>query len=147
MVPVDPSQLQPALFPKVPRNGRSSLVSDSPTGLAIWNKAKQRFWEFGDWLRTPDIRYAIKTGLGGGQCRILHSGLRIAILAAPAFTEMGRPIFLEYRGEWALIAYFSAISPTVGQTNFLYAMSLDLRTKTDFQIFLPYHRDIVSGRD
>jgi hypothetical protein len=42
-----------------------------------------------------------------------------AILAAPAYTEAGRPIFLEYRGEWALIAYFGAISPTVGQTNFL----------------------------
>ena len=41
------------------------------------------------------------------------------MLAAPAFTDWGRPIFLEYRGEWALIAYFSAISPTVGQTNFL----------------------------
>lgn len=48
-----------------------------------------------------------------------QGSLRPAILAAPAYTEIGRPIFLEYRGEWALISYFSAISPTVGQTNFL----------------------------
>lgn len=42
-----------------------------------------------------------------------------AMLAAPAYTERGRPIFLEYRGEWALIAFFATMSQTVGQTNFL----------------------------
>ena len=41
------------------------------------------------------------------------------MLAAPAYTEAGRPIFLEYRGEWALIAFFATMSQTVGQTNFL----------------------------
>ncbi len=42
------------------------------------------------------------------------------MLAAPAFTEAGRPIFNEYRGEWALISYFATMSVTLGQTNFLY---------------------------
>lgn len=42
-----------------------------------------------------------------------------AMLAAPAYTEWGRPMFLEYRGEWALIAFFATMSQTVGQTNFL----------------------------
>ena len=41
------------------------------------------------------------------------------MLAAPAYTERGRPLFLEYRGEWALIAFFATCSKTVGQTNFL----------------------------
>lgn len=43
--------------------------------------------------------------------------MSLAILAAPAFTEWGRPTFMEFRGEWALIAYFATMSPTVGQTN------------------------------
>jgi hypothetical protein len=34
------------------------------------------------------------------------------MLAAPAYTEAGRPIFLEYRGEWALIAFFATMSQT-----------------------------------
>lgn len=42
-----------------------------------------------------------------------------AMLAAPAYTEWGRPVFLKYRGEWALIAFFATMSPTVGQTNYL----------------------------
>lgn len=64
-------------------------------------------WELGSRLSEPDMRYAIKTGLGG------------AILAAPAFVPRTRHFFLDYRGEWALIAYFATMSVTVGQTNFL----------------------------
>lgn len=67
VVPVDPSQLQPPLFPRNKRDGRSSLVSDEQKDLTAWTKAKQRFWAFGDWLRRPNVRYAIKTGLGGGE--------------------------------------------------------------------------------
>lgn len=43
--------------------------------------------------------------------------LRSAVLASPAYTEWGRQAFLEYRGEWALIAFFSVNNPTLGQTN------------------------------
>ena len=101
IVPVDPSNLQPPLFPRVKPNDE---VTRSIT-YTLYERARKRLWSTGEFLRQPNIRYAIKTGLGG------------AILAAPAYTEVGRPIFLEYRGEWALIAYFSAISPTVGATN------------------------------
>ena len=43
-------------------------------------------------MRDHDIKYAVKTGAA------------IAILAAPAFFEVTRPTFMEYRGEWALIS-------------------------------------------
>jgi hypothetical protein len=48
------------------------------------------------------------------------------MLAAPAYTEVGRPLFLEYRGEWALIAFFATMSPTLGQTNFVYVSGVML---------------------
>jgi len=64
-------------------------------------------WELGARLTEPDMKYAIKTGLAG------------AMLAAPAFIETTRPIFLEYKGEWALIAFFATMSQSIGQTNFM----------------------------
>lgn len=83
------------------------------------------FWALGERSKQPDARYAIKTGLGGGRLEdsllgFANSNRRcLAMLAAPAFTEIGRPIFLRFRGEWALIAYFATMSQTIGQTNFL----------------------------
>ncbi|WWC90598.1 uncharacterized protein L201_005534 [Kwoniella dendrophila CBS 6074] len=107
LVPVDPSKLQPAIFPQNRRDSIATVLLPDQRYLNSWGRFKQAFWRFGERLREPDMRYAIKTGLGG------------AILAAPAYTEAGRPFFLKYRGEWALIAYLAAISQTVGQTNFL----------------------------
>nr|XP_018261601.1 uncharacterized protein I303_06041 [Kwoniella dejecticola CBS 10117]OBR83759.1 hypothetical protein I303_06041 [Kwoniella dejecticola CBS 10117] len=107
LVPIDPSKLQPPPFPKNRNDSTGSVLTPDRRYLNAWGKTKQAFWRFGERLREPDMRYAIKTGLGG------------AILAAPAYTEAGRPFFLQYRGEWALIAYLAAISQTVGQTNFL----------------------------
>ncbi|WVW85494.1 hypothetical protein I302_107532 [Kwoniella bestiolae CBS 10118] len=107
LVPIDPSKLQPPLFPKSRTDSTATVIIPDKRSLNAWGRFKQAFWRFGERLREPDMRYAIKTGLGG------------AILAAPAYTEAGRPFFLQYRGEWALIAYLAAISQTVGQTNFL----------------------------
>ncbi|ORY35739.1 hypothetical protein BCR39DRAFT_511847 [Naematelia encephala] len=107
IVPIDPSKLQPPLFPQNSKHARGTLLTPPRQALSALARVRQTFWEIGAFLRRPDMRYAIKTGLGG------------AILAAPAFTEVGRPVFLEYRGEWALIAYFATMSPTVGQTNYL----------------------------
>ena len=104
VVPVDPSKLQPPVFPRHHPEPHNHLA-DRP--FSIMESLRHRFWTFGEFLRTPTIRYALKSAIGG------------ALLAAPAYTQMGRPIFLEYRGEWALIAYISAISPTVGQTNLI----------------------------
>lgn len=53
---------------------------------------KQSLWAFGDRLKQPDLKYAFKVGMA------------TAILAAPAFFETTRPVFMEYRGEWALIS-------------------------------------------
>ncbi|KAK6910779.1 hypothetical protein I203_104811 [Kwoniella mangroviensis CBS 8507] len=107
LVPIDPSKLQPPPFPKNRNDSAGTVLIPDKRSLNAWGRFKQAFWRFGERLREPDMRYAIKTGLGG------------AILAAPAYTEAGRPFFLQYRGEWALIAYLAAMSQTVGQTNFL----------------------------
>nr|XP_031864022.1 uncharacterized protein CI109_000666 [Kwoniella shandongensis]KAA5531094.1 hypothetical protein CI109_000666 [Kwoniella shandongensis] len=107
LVPIDPSNLQPPLFPRSKRDSAGAVLGPEQRLKSRWGRMKQAFWAIGTRLRQPDMRYAIKTGLGG------------AMLAAPAYTEWGRPIFLQYRGEWALIAYFAAMSQTVGQTNFL----------------------------
>ncbi|OCF31531.1 hypothetical protein I316_06730 [Kwoniella heveanensis BCC8398] len=107
LVPIDPSALQPPPFPITRRDSSGSVLTREQRLVTVWGRIKQAFWRLGSRLGEPDMRYAIKTGLGG------------AILAAPAYTEAGRPLFLHYRGEWALIAYLAAISQTVGQTNWL----------------------------
>jgi hypothetical protein len=37
----------------------------------------------------------------------------------PAFTERWRDTFLEFRGEWALIAFWATMNPSIGGTNLL----------------------------
>lgn len=108
LVPIDPSKLQPSLFPRTQRDERGTLLTPGPQGLSLRRRFYQWAWEIGSRLSEPDMRYAIKTGLAG------------AMLAAPAYIERTRPIFLEYKGEWALIAYFTTMNQTVGQTNFVY---------------------------
>lgn len=107
LVPIDPSKLQPPLFPRNLRDKKGTILTPRRDHLSGTTKFFNWVWEFGARLGQPDMRYAIKTGLGG------------AMLAAPAFLEQTRATFLEYRGEWALIAYFATLSPTVGMTNFL----------------------------
>ncbi|TXT15657.1 hypothetical protein VHUM_00160 [Vanrija humicola] len=107
VVPIDPSKLQPPLFPRTRRDKTGTLLTPGNEGLSRRAKISQWFWKLGSRIREPDLQYAIKTGVAG------------AMLAAPAYIERTRPIFLEYRGEWALIAFFATMSPTVGQTNFL----------------------------
>ena len=55
-------------------------------------KLNQSIWAFGARLKEKDVKYALKVGMA------------TAILAAPAFFDATRPIFTEYRGEWALIS-------------------------------------------
>ena len=66
----------------------------------------------------------------------------LAMLAAPAFSNTYRPIFLEYRGEWALIAFFATMSPTLGQTNFLYVPLLQELSNNE-QLAFPHPRNFV----
>ncbi|KAK4685629.1 hypothetical protein P7C73_g4513, partial [Tremellales sp. Uapishka_1] len=107
LVPIDPSNLQPSLFPSNPKHTPGTLLTPQVQSLTGWERTKQLFWRVGARMRQPDIRYAVKVGVAS------------AMLAAPAYTEVGRPIFLEYRGEWALISFFSTMNPTLGQTNFV----------------------------
>ncbi|WVQ80107.1 hypothetical protein IAT38_002208 [Cryptococcus sp. DSM 104549] len=107
LVPIDPSKLQPPLFPKNSRDSTGPRTGAQLRALRGLEKISQTWWAIGERMGEPDMRYAIKTGIGG------------ALLALPAYTPLGREVFLEYRGEWALIAYLAAMSQTVGQTNYL----------------------------
>ncbi|WVQ80164.1 hypothetical protein IAT38_002269 [Cryptococcus sp. DSM 104549] len=107
IVPVGPSKLQDPLFPKNSRNTTSQLTERLQPRFTKFERFMQAWGALEERLEQPDMRYAIKTGLGG------------AMLALPAYTETTREIFLHYRGEWALVAYLSAMSQTVGQTNYI----------------------------
>lgn len=48
------------------------------------------------------MKYSIKTGVA------------TAILALPSVVDSTRPLFMEYRGEWALISFFVVMSKTIG---------------------------------
>lgn len=62
------------------------------SGLTLMARLKQSIWALGARLQERDIKYAFKAGMG------------MAILAAPAFFDRTRPVFMAYRGEWALIS-------------------------------------------
>ncbi|CAE7150897.1 unnamed protein product [Rhizoctonia solani] len=95
------------LFPKVKPHAPNTALRLPRTQLTTWGRVKQSIWALGQFLRQPEIKYSIKTGMA------------VAALAAPAFIESTRETFVEYRGEWALISCFVVLSPTVGGTNFL----------------------------
>ncbi|CAL1706087.1 unnamed protein product [Somion occarium] len=94
-------------FPKVKPHAPNTILTPAREDLSYWGRFKQSLWALGDRLKEPDMRYAFKTGMA------------LAVLAAPAFFDSTRPIFTEYRGEWALISFFVVMSPTIGGTNFL----------------------------
>src|SRR6202012_4562556 len=77
-----------AIRPSAPDSVQLPLLSS----LTWWGGTKQVFWIIGQKLRAPDKLYAIKTGIG------------TAVLASPGFFQVTRPMFTEYRGEWALIS-------------------------------------------
>jgi hypothetical protein len=80
------------LFPKVKPHAPNTALRLPREQLGRWDRIKRSFWALGQALRNPEIKYSIKAGLS------------IAILATPAFIESTREIFVEYRGEWALIS-------------------------------------------
>ena len=71
-------------------------------------------------LRQQDMKYAFKAGMA------------TAMLAAPAFFESTRPVFVEYRGEWALISVRSLCS--------LFGLFLTLTSRLVLRRDLPYYR-------
>ncbi|KZT29097.1 hypothetical protein NEOLEDRAFT_1154149 [Neolentinus lepideus HHB14362 ss-1] len=94
-----------ASFPKVRPHAPNTIQTPAMSELTTWGKIKQTVWAVGSRMRERDIKYAIKAGMA------------TAVLAAFAFFDATRPIFMEYRGEWALISFFVVISPTIGATN------------------------------
>ena len=65
---------------------------------------KYRIWKGLEKLRKPEIKFAVKVGVGA------------ALLASPAFTERWRDLYSRWRGEWALLSYFVVIASSVGGT-------------------------------
>ncbi|KAJ7122055.1 Fusaric acid resistance protein-like-domain-containing protein [Mycena crocata] len=94
-------------FPKVRPHAPNTIQTPAWDRLTWIGKIKQRLWTIGKRLTESDTKYAVKAGMA------------TAILAAPAFFDRTRPIFVDLWGDWALISFFIVISPTIGQTNFL----------------------------
>ena len=67
-------------------------------------KLKYRIWKSLEKLRKPEIKFAVKVGLGA------------VLLALPAFTPRWRDVYTHWRGEWALLSYFVVIASSVGAT-------------------------------
>jgi hypothetical protein len=64
---VDPSKLQPPLFPiNGKRDQSDKILTHSQKDVTGWAKVLQGFWKLGHWLQEPDKRYAIKVWLAGG---------------------------------------------------------------------------------
>lgn len=89
----DNSSTRPQVyFPKIRPHAPNTVLTPERSTLTFWGKVKQLIWVIGGRLKEPDIKYAVKVGMA------------TAVLAAPAFVNTTRPIFTEYRGEWALIS-------------------------------------------
>ena len=79
-------------FPKITPHAPNTKQTPARQDLSFVDRVGQSVWAFGARLRENDMKYAIKAGMA------------TAMLAAPAFFEVTRPLFVEYRGEWALIS-------------------------------------------
>jgi hypothetical protein len=79
-------------FPKVRPHTLDTMLTPSRAGLSAWCRFQLSLWAIGGCLRDHDVKYVLKTGLA------------TAVLATPVFIERTRPMFMEYRGEWALIS-------------------------------------------
>ena len=79
-------------FPKVRPHAPNTVHTPHRSNLPFVGRVKHRLWAFGERIQERDIKYAFKAGMG------------MAILVVPAFFDTTRDVFMEYRGEWALIS-------------------------------------------
>ncbi|EIW83515.1 hypothetical protein CONPUDRAFT_81418 [Coniophora puteana RWD-64-598 SS2] len=93
-------------FPQFKPHAPNTILTPNRANLPFLGRLKRRLWETREKLKGRNIKFAIKNGIS------------LAILASPAFFDRTRPMFLEYRGEWALVSYMAVMSPTIGATNF-----------------------------
>lgn len=104
-----------AHFPKVRPHAPNTMSTPPTAALSFYGRAKQFLWRLGGRVRESDIKYAVKAGMA------------TAMLAAPAFFEVTRPTFMEYRGEWALISFFVVLSPTIGAVRLLILLQMKMQ--------------------
>ncbi|KAG1889875.1 Fusaric acid resistance protein-like-domain-containing protein [Suillus subluteus] len=100
-------RLRRLFFPKVQPHAPNTIQTPHPANLPFIGRMKRALWDFGGILKERKLKYAFKVGMSA------------AVLTAPAFFDATRPIFTDYKGEWALISFFGVMSPTIGATNFL----------------------------
>lgn len=91
-MPLEPQHSPRSAFPKIRAHLPNTTHTPARETLGPWGRIKHRFWTIVTRLKDGDMRYSFKVGVS------------TAILAAPAFIDSTRPIFVEYRGEWALIS-------------------------------------------
>lgn len=65
--PLDPSDLQPPLFPKKDKNSPNTLTIPARSTLTRRERIYQKLWKLQARVRENDIKYAIKVGLGTGK--------------------------------------------------------------------------------
>jgi hypothetical protein len=82
----------PPSFPKVRPHAPNTIQTPPRDNLTFIGRVKQSVWAIGKRLTERDTKYAVKAGIA------------MAILAAPAFFDSTRPIFVKYWGDWALIS-------------------------------------------
>ncbi|KAJ3851066.1 hypothetical protein EV368DRAFT_74800 [Lentinula lateritia] len=80
------------IFPKVTPHAPDTIQTPSRKNLPFIGKMKQGLWSLGKRLSERDTKFAVKAGMA------------TAILAAPAFFDYTRPLFVKYYGDWALIS-------------------------------------------
>lgn len=106
LVPIEPSRTRLA-FPRTRAHAPNTYHTPAPSSLSRRGRLKQRIWAILHKLKDGDVRYSVKVGVS------------TAILAIPAFIDATRPMFVLWRGEWALISFFVVMGQTIGATNFL----------------------------
>lgn len=89
--PNDRRHPRPA-FPKVKPHAPDTLQTPSRSNLTFIGKIKQAIWLASKRFSERDLKYAVKVGVSA------------AMLAAPAFFDSTRTIFVQNWGDWALIS-------------------------------------------
>ncbi|KAF9109465.1 hypothetical protein BGX27_007583 [Mortierella sp. AM989] len=84
-------------------NTKNTLQTPAPSTFS--QRWSTRLWKFLHLFRSFQVKYAAK------------AAFTIIILLIPAFVDLTRPYFVQYRGEWALISTLIVMVPTVGGTN------------------------------
>lgn len=92
------TQTKPVVFPKVRPHAPDTIHTPSSFELTLSGRFKQWIWRVGGILKGRTVKFAFKAGMA------------TALLASPAFFDASRPMFLKFRGEWALISVCLSIT-------------------------------------